>query len=106
MATIEATLRRSDLLVSVDDGFEVTNPATGEVLALVARHGAAETRQAIEAAEAAFPAWRAATAAERAKILRRLFELMLENEDDLALLMTLEQGKPLAEALTEVRYAA
>src|SRR6185312_15398818 len=83
-----------------------TNPATGEVLALVARHGAAETRQAIEAADAAFPAWRAATAAERSKILRRLYELMLENEDDLALLMTLEQGKPLAEALTEVRYAA
>jgi succinate-semialdehyde dehydrogenase/glutarate-semialdehyde dehydrogenase len=106
MAIVEATLLRPELLVSVDDGFEVTNPATGEVLALVPRQGAAETRQALEAAEAAFPAWRGKTAAERATILRRLFELMLENEEDLALLMTLEQGKPLAEARTEVRYAA
>jgi len=100
------SLRRPDLLVSVDDGFEVTNPANGDVLARVARHGAEETRRALEAAEAALPAWRGRTAAERAKVLRRLFELMLEHEDDLALIMTLEQGKPLSEARTEVRYAA
>jgi succinate-semialdehyde dehydrogenase / glutarate-semialdehyde dehydrogenase len=100
------SLRRPDLLVSVDDGFEVTNPANGDVLALVARHGAEETRSALEAAEAALPAWRGRTAGERAKVLRRLYELMLEHEDDLALIMTLEQGKPLSEARTEVRYAA
>ena len=100
------SLRRPDLLVSVDDGFEVTNPANGDVLARVARHGAEEARRALEAAEAALPAWRGRTAAERAKVLRRLFELMLEHEDDLALIMTLEQGKPLSEARTEVRYAA
>jgi succinate-semialdehyde dehydrogenase / glutarate-semialdehyde dehydrogenase len=106
MATIEATLRRPELLVSADEGFEVTNPATGEVLALVPRMGAEETRRALEAAAAAYPTWRATTAGDRAKILRRFSDLMLENEDDLALLMTLEQGKPLAEAHAEVKYAA
>src|SRR5436190_10559741 len=94
-------LRRPELLVSGDDGFEVTNPATGDVLARVPRMGAEETRRALEAAAAAYPAWRAKTAGDRAKILRRFSDLMLENEDDLALLMTLEQGKPLAEAHTE-----
>jgi succinate-semialdehyde dehydrogenase/glutarate-semialdehyde dehydrogenase len=106
MATIEAALRRPELLVTVDEGFEVTNPATGEVLALVPRMGAEETRRALIEAAAAYPPWRATTAGARAKILRRLSELMLENEDDLALLMTLEQGKPLAEAHAEVKYAA
>ena len=67
--------------------------------------GAAETRRAIEAAHAAFPAWAARTAKERAAILRRWYDLMLANQDDLATLMTAEQGKPLAEARGEIAYA-
>ena len=85
---------------------EVTNPATAEVIGTVPRLGEAETRRAIEAAAAAFPAWAAKTAKERATILRRWNDLMLANVDDLALLMTAEQGKPLAEAKGEVAYAA
>ncbi|MGO1120870.1 NADP-dependent succinate-semialdehyde dehydrogenase [Rhodovibrionaceae bacterium A322] len=85
---------------------EVTNPATGDVLGSIPNMGADETRRAIEAAEAAMPAWAARTAKERSVILRRWFDLMLENADDLALLMTLEQGKPLAEAKGEVAYGA
>jgi succinate-semialdehyde dehydrogenase/glutarate-semialdehyde dehydrogenase len=88
------------------DTIEVRNPATGELVGSVPRLGAAETRRAIEAAETAGPAWRAKTAAERAKILRRWFELVMENQADLGLLMTLEQGKPLAEAKGEIAYAA
>lgn len=84
----------------------VTNPATGETIASVPHMGAAETRRAIDAANAAWPAWRKKTAKERAAILRKWNDLMLENADDLALLMTLEQGKPLAEAKGEVAYAA
>ncbi|MCQ4346875.1 NAD-dependent succinate-semialdehyde dehydrogenase [Pseudomonas stutzeri] len=84
----------------------VTDPATGAQIAAVPAMGAAETRRAIEAADHALPAWRALTARERAAVLRRWFELMLEHEDDLAALMTLEQGKPLAEARAEIRYAA
>jgi succinate-semialdehyde dehydrogenase/glutarate-semialdehyde dehydrogenase len=68
--------------------------------------GAAETRRAIDAANAALPGWRAKTAGERAKLLRRWYELLLENQDDLGLLMTSEQGKPLAEAKGEIAYAA
>ncbi len=68
--------------------------------------GAAETREAIDAAAGALPAWRALTAKERSAILRRWFELMMEHQDDLARLMTLEQGKPLAEAKGEISYAA
>ncbi|CAO3450283.1 Succinate-semialdehyde dehydrogenase [NAD(P)+] (EC 1.2.1.16) [Azospirillum argentinense] len=86
--------------------FAVTNPATGEELAQVADVGAEETRQAIEAADAALPAWRAKTAKERAAILRRWFELIMAAQEDLAVLMTLEQGKPLAEARGEVAYGA
>ncbi len=86
--------------------FAVTNPATGEELATVPDMGAAETRRAIEAADKAWPAWRRKTAKERAVILRRWFDLMMENQDDLAVLMTAEQGKPLAEAKGEVAYAA
>ncbi|MCR9220642.1 MAG: NAD-dependent succinate-semialdehyde dehydrogenase [Alphaproteobacteria bacterium] len=86
--------------------FPVTNPATGEVIANVARCGAAETRRAIEAAAGAWPAWRAKTAKERAAILRRFFELMMENQRDLAMIMTVEQGKPLAESMGEIVYAA
>src|SRR6201981_734887 len=84
----------------------VTNPATGEQLGTVPRMGAEETRQAIEAADKELPAWRAKTAKERAQILRRLFDLMMANQDDLAVLMTAEQGKPLAESRGEIAYAA
>jgi len=94
--------------LDADDGgtVEVTNKATGAVIGTVPRMGAAETRRAIKAAEAAMPAWRAKTAQERSVILRRWYELMMENQEDLAVLMTAEQGKPLAEARGEVKYAA
>ena len=85
---------------------EVLNPATGAVLGTVPDMGAAETRRAIEAAHAAQPGWAKKTAKERAQILRRLHELMLQHQDDLAVLMTAEQGKPLAEAKGEVAYSA
>jgi succinate-semialdehyde dehydrogenase/glutarate-semialdehyde dehydrogenase len=84
----------------------VVNPATGEPIGSVPRMGAAETRRAIQAAEAAFPAWRAKTAKERAVVLRRWHDLMMANQEDLALLMTTEQGKPLAESRGEIAYAA
>ena len=84
----------------------VTNPANGQQLGSVPKMGAAETREAIDAAAGALPAWRALTAKERSSILRRWFELMMEHQDDLARLMTLEQGKPLAEAKGEISYAA
>jgi len=105
-------LRRSAYVdgrwVEADSGetFAVTNPATGEVLAEVPRMGAAETRRALTAAERALPEWKSKTAKERARVLRRLADLMLEREDDLARLMVLEQGKPLAEARLETAYAA
>jgi succinate-semialdehyde dehydrogenase / glutarate-semialdehyde dehydrogenase len=86
--------------------FDVHNPATGEPLACVPRMGAAETRRAIEAAARAFPAWRDRPASERAAVLRRWRDLMLEHRDDLAQLLTLEQGKPLAESAAEINYAA
>ncbi|AMO76084.1 NADP-dependent succinate-semialdehyde dehydrogenase [Pseudomonas citronellolis] len=85
---------------------KVNNPATNEIIGSVPKMGAAETRRAIEAADRALPAWRALTAKERANKLRRWFELMIENQDDLARLMTIEQGKPLAEAKGEIAYAA
>ena len=84
----------------------VTNPATGAALGTIPNMGAAETRRAIEAAQRALPAWAAKTAKERANILRRWFDLMMANQDDLAVLMTAEQGKPLAEAKGEIAYAA
>jgi succinate-semialdehyde dehydrogenase/glutarate-semialdehyde dehydrogenase len=84
----------------------VTNPATGAVLGTVPMMGADETRAAIAAAAAAFPAWAARTAKDRATLLRRWHDLMLANADDLAVLMTAEQGKPLAEAKGEIVYAA
>ena len=84
----------------------IANPATGELLGNVPELGAAETRRAIEAAHAAWPGWRQATAQTRATILRRWFSLMLEHQEDLAMLLTLEQGKPLAEARGEISYAA
>ncbi|MBV8916096.1 MAG: NADP-dependent succinate-semialdehyde dehydrogenase [Acetobacteraceae bacterium] len=85
---------------------EVRNPATNELIGTVPSLSAAETRQAIEAAHRAFPAWRAMLAKERAAILRKLFTLMLENTDDLAIIMTAEQGKPLTESKGEIAYAA
>ena len=85
---------------------DVTNPATLKKLGSIPNMGAAETRRAIAAAAAALPAWRARTAKERAVILRRWFDLMIENQEDLATLMTAEQGKPLAESKTEILYAA
>jgi succinate-semialdehyde dehydrogenase / glutarate-semialdehyde dehydrogenase len=98
----------NDAWVAADDGasLEIRNPADGRSLGTVPRLGAAEARRAIEAANAAWPAWRALTAGARARILRRWHELILANQEDLALLMTSEQGKPLAEARGEVAYAA
>ena len=84
----------------------VHNPADGTLLGTVPDMGAAETRQAIDAADAAFPAWAARTAKERAQVLRRMHDLMLAHQEDLARLMTAEQGKPLAEARGEIAYAA
>ena len=84
----------------------VTNPATGETMGRIPALGAAEVEQAIAAAARAFPAWRARTAKERAAVLRRWSELLLAHQSDVALLMTLEGGKPLAEAKGEVAYAA
>lgn len=93
---------------AADNGavFPVTNPATGETLAVVPKMGTKETNRAIRAAQAAFPAWRARTAKERSAILRRWFDLMIQNQDDLARLLTLEQGKPLSEAKSEILYGA
>jgi succinate-semialdehyde dehydrogenase / glutarate-semialdehyde dehydrogenase len=85
---------------------DVKNPATLTKLGSIPNMGAPETRRAIAAAAAALPAWRARTAKERAVILRRWFDLMIENQEDLATLMTAEQGKPLAESKTEILYAA
>ncbi|TCW83398.1 succinate-semialdehyde dehydrogenase (NADP(+)) [Burkholderia sp. SRS-46] len=86
--------------------FEVRNPATGGLVGVVPAMGAAETRQAIDAANAAWPAWRKKTAKERAAILRKWHDLMMDNADDLALILTTEQGKSLAEAKGEIGYAA
>src|SRR5881409_182901 len=91
---------------SAQGAIDVDNPATGETIETVPRLGRAETRQAIEAAERAFPAWRKKTAKERAAIMRRWFDLMMANQEDLARLMTTEQGKPLTESKGEVAYAA
>jgi succinate-semialdehyde dehydrogenase/glutarate-semialdehyde dehydrogenase len=94
--------------VDADDGatLSVSNPANHSPVGTVPRMGAAETRRAIEAAERAQPAWRARTAKERSDILRRWAELMLANADDLGRIMTIEQGKPLAESKGEIVYAA
>jgi succinate-semialdehyde dehydrogenase / glutarate-semialdehyde dehydrogenase len=94
--------------VDADSGetFAVVNPATGETIADVPRLGAAETGRALVAAERALPEWKARAAKDRARVLRRLADLMLEHEEDLARLMVTEQGKPLAEARVEVQYAA
>ncbi|MEE8275228.1 MAG: NAD-dependent succinate-semialdehyde dehydrogenase, partial [Alphaproteobacteria bacterium] len=88
------------------DKIDVNNPATNEVLGTIPKMGADETRRAIESADRAYPAWRAKTAKERAQPLRKLFDLMMANQEDLAVLMTAEQGKPLAESRGEIAYAA
>jgi succinate-semialdehyde dehydrogenase/glutarate-semialdehyde dehydrogenase len=85
---------------------DVDNPATGEIVGTVPKMGAAETRDAIEAANRALVSWRKKTGKERAAVLRRWFDLMMENQEDLARLMTVEQGKPLTESRGEVAYAA
>ena len=85
---------------------DVDNPATGAIVGKVPRLGRAETRAAIDAASRAFPAWRRKTAKERAQVLRRWFDLMMANQEDLAQLMTAEQGKPITESRGEVAYAA
>src|SRR5712691_8951570 len=85
---------------------DVDNPATGDVIGSVPKFGRAETRQAVDAAARAFPAWRKMTAKERAIVLRRWFDLMMANQEDLAQLMTAEQGKPITEARGEGAYAA
>ena len=112
MATIAPDLLRTRAFVDgqwieADDGatFPVSDPATGETLADVPRLGAPETRRAIEAAHRALPAWRARSAKDRGAVLKRLAALAADREDELARLMVLEQGKPLAEARAEVAYA-
>ena len=94
--------------VSSDDGstLAVTNPANGEVIAQVASCGTAETRRAIEAAQAAQIDWRQRTIKERSAILRKWFNLMMDAQEDLAQILTAEQGKPLAEARGEIAYGA
>ncbi|WP_374980829.1 NAD-dependent succinate-semialdehyde dehydrogenase [Pseudomonas solani] len=90
-----------------DEGrFGVTNPANGELIAEIASLGRAETARAIDAAQAALPAWRARTAKERSTILRRWYELIMANQEDLARLLSWEQGKPLAESRGEIAYGA
>ncbi|MEO8487617.1 MAG: NAD-dependent succinate-semialdehyde dehydrogenase, partial [Betaproteobacteria bacterium] len=94
--------------IDADGGrtFEVVDPATGRAIGTAPDFGAAETRRAIDAASRAFPAWAAKTAKERSNVLRRWFDLMVANVDDLALILTTEQGKPLAEAKGEVTIGA
>ncbi len=89
-----------------NNAIEVNNPATGEIIGLVPKLGAAETKAAIEAARIAQKSWAARTAKDRCAILRKWFELMIENKDDLGRILTLEQGKPLAEATGEIVYGA
>ncbi|UWM85701.1 NADP-dependent succinate-semialdehyde dehydrogenase [Rhizobium sp. SRDI969] len=89
-----------------NNAIEVNNPATGEIIGLVPKLGAAETRTAIEAARLAQKGWAARTAKDRCAVLRKWFDLMIENKDDLGRILTLEQGKPLAEATGEIVYGA
>ena len=94
--------------IEADDGtrFAVTNPADGETIAQVSSLGQAETTRAIAAAQAALPTWRGKTAKERSNILRTWFELIMANQEDLARLLSWEQGKPLAESRGEIAYGA
>ena len=88
------------------ESIDVTNPATGEKLGTVPKMGAEETRRAIEAAEEAFSSWRKTTAYEKSQVLRRWFDLMMEHKEDLSIIMTAEQGKPINESRGEINYAA
>ena len=113
IALNDADLFRSRCLVGgtwadADSGATIAihNPATGEQLGTIPKMGTAETRRAIDAASRAWPAWRALTAGARARVLRKWFDLIVAHQEDLALLMTSEQGKPLSEARGEVLYAA
>lgn len=94
--------------INADSGesIDVSDPASGALVGRVPRMGEAETERAIQAAERALPAWRARTAADRAAILHRWYELLMQNQEDLARLMTLEQGKPISESRGEIAYAA
>jgi succinate-semialdehyde dehydrogenase / glutarate-semialdehyde dehydrogenase len=103
--SVTADLPLLELESDSGETFPVENPATGETIAEVPRMGVAETRRALERAEAALPKWRSLLAKDRARILRRWADLMLERREDLARLLTLEQGKPLAEARAEIDYA-
>ena len=110
---VDTDLLRSQCLINgkwVDQGesktCDVSNPASGERIGTVPDLGAAETNHAIDVARAALPAWAKKTAKERAKILRCMYDLMIEHQDDLARILTAEQGKPLAEAKGEIAYSA
>jgi len=92
--------------LSSDEKFDVSNPASGEIIARVSNAGISETEYAIESAKKAFPAWSAMSANERARILHKWFELMLQHQQDLGIILTSEQGKPLAEAKGEIAYGA
>jgi succinate-semialdehyde dehydrogenase/glutarate-semialdehyde dehydrogenase len=107
----DPTLLKTDALVNGQwiagaSRFEVHDPATGIKLADVANLGALEAQMAVDAAHAALPAWRGKTAKERSTILRKWFDLLMANQDDLGRIMTAEQGKPYAEAKGEVAYGA
>jgi succinate-semialdehyde dehydrogenase/glutarate-semialdehyde dehydrogenase len=104
--SVTANLPLPELESDSGETFPVENPATGETIREVPRMGAAETRRAIERAEQALPAWRKLLARDRAQILRRLGDLMLDNQEELARLLTTEQGKPIAESRIEIAYAA
>src|SRR5688572_16416652 len=92
--------------LSGDETFDILNPATGRVLGRVPRLGAGHAQRAVEAAHRAHPAWARRSAGDRARVLRRWFELVTHHVEDLARLLTAEQGKPLAEARAEIQYAA
>jgi succinate-semialdehyde dehydrogenase/glutarate-semialdehyde dehydrogenase len=94
--------------IDADDGSlnKIVNPSTGETIAEVAKCGAAETHRAIDAAERAQKDWARRTAKERSQVLRRLYDLMMANQDDLGRILTAEQGKPLEEARGEIAYGA
>lgn len=102
---IQACLINGDW-IQAPESLTVTNPATGEVVGHIPKMGSAETQRAIEASEAAFVAWSAKPAKERAALLKNWFELIIANKEDLAVLMTTEQGKPLSESRGEIDYAA
>jgi len=102
----EAFINNQWVKSSSGASFPINNPATGEIIALVANLGAADAEKAIAAADQALPKWKAITGKERAGLMRKWFDLILQNKDDLAILMTLEQGKPLAESAGEVVYGA